>query len=106
MQKVLDHMPGLESEDISEAVLYVLGTPPRVQVISADLKLLIFMSILIGCVYLLLFTDSRIDYQARRRNHIIQQIQNYEFIKKMSVLIHNIVTYVIFFIMFVFVSDC
>lgn len=33
--EVIKSMPGLpllESEDISHAVLYVLGTPPRVQV--------------------------------------------------------------------------
>lgn len=34
-QAILDSMPDmpiLEAEDISQAVLYVLGTPPRVQV--------------------------------------------------------------------------
>ncbi|XP_059609403.1 farnesol dehydrogenase-like [Phlebotomus argentipes] len=34
----LDHMPQLESEDISAAVLYILGTPPHVQIHDIIIK--------------------------------------------------------------------
>ena len=29
---MMKHIPALESEDIAESVVYVLGTPPRVQI--------------------------------------------------------------------------
>lgn len=32
MKKFMTDMPALEAEDISAGILYVLGTPPRVQV--------------------------------------------------------------------------
>jgi NADP-dependent 3-hydroxy acid dehydrogenase YdfG len=43
MLKMMDEQksPILEPEDISEAVIYVLGTPPRVQVRDSFYRLLV-----------------------------------------------------------------